>query len=194
MNTTAATTLDEKLNEATAAAEQEATAARQDYQTVSLAVLEGTATAKSLERAAAAVREADQKVANAAAAREAGETRAARIAEEARAAEAAALHDATQAQLRKIEQSAEAWDEALTALVDATSEHDTNARGLYALHVDPMTIRRMETARSMTMQIIGYRLAAFVGDGHRPPFFPEAHSRLTHHTPRATPAPTLVQE
>lgn len=194
MNTPAAVTLDEKLNEATEVATLAATAARNDYQLAALAVLEGTASAKTLEKAAQAVKEADQQVANVEAARGAGESRQARLAEEAQAAAAAAQQAAIQEQLGKIEGAATKWDQVLDALVAASEDYAALSRGLYALQPDQLTLRKIESARGMAMDIIGFRLTAFVGESHRPPFFPETYGRLTYHIPKATPAPTPGQE
>jgi hypothetical protein len=177
--------LNEKLNEATASAALEATTARNAYQMVALSVLEGTTPPKDLERAAQAVKEADQRVANANAAREAAEVRQARLDEEARVRAATAHAAAIQEQLGKIEQAAAKWDQALDALVAAAVDYGAHSKRLYALQPGQPTISRLENARSMAMQIIGFRLAAFVGEGHRPPFFPESYGRLTYHIPKA---------
>jgi hypothetical protein len=125
-------------------------------------------------------------VANVAAAREGGEARQARLAEEAQAAAAIAQQDAIYEQLRQIAQASESWDQALDDLVAASERYAALSRGLHGLRPDQPTIRRIESARGMAMEIIGYRLAAFVGDGHRPPFFPPAYGRLTYHIPRPT--------
>lgn len=168
-----------------AAATKAAQMAQEAYQAAALASIEGLAKPKELESAAAAVQRADQHVAQLKAAKAAHEARLKRDAEAAQQA-AAAAQAAQLAQLtEQAREAARAWDDQVAKLVTATANFDAAVRAVYMATPSPEAVRKFEGARESIMQIIGYRLAAFVGDGHRPPYFPEVYSRLTYHIPKA---------